>query len=585
MQPPAPPTATIVALSVARPSVVNMNGREVTTSIVRSPSNLPLAVIEGGISENEPAVHTEHVLAFPSEHYDYWSDRLGTPRESWDWCWFGENLTVAGISEEDLHVGDVVDIGTARFRVTSPRIPCFKVAWRIGQPDSILPKLLETGRVGFHLEVLRPGTVRMTDVLTVSARETQAITVAELARLLLSQSPDALPRLKDVLALPALGYKARNAVRQRINLIEDKQRLGTGRWRGWRPFTVGAVRREAEGISSFDLRPEDGKPIAPPAPGQFLTVRLDLPGKGDVVRPWTISGFDLERNEYRITVRRMEGGHASQIMHERIVPKSRLFLRPPAGQFTLDRGGFRRIAMISGGIGVTPLLAMLKDYVALGEQAPPLLWLQVVRNSRLHPFALEVQALLSKAPLVQRVIWYTHPEADDVPGLDYDRAGRPTAAQIEEIVRPQYVVRPFGKDVPLPGTETEFYVCGPTGLEAMIRSALLGLAVRPGLVRSETFAAVGRAAPAAVDRARVHFTKSGVWMDWHADDGLTLLDLAEAGGLEPPYACRTGGCQSCAQRLVEGSVDYNPTPANPQEPGSVLLCCARPASTTLRIDL
>lgn len=585
MQLVVPQTATIVALSVATPRAVAMNGREVTTAIVRSPSNVPLDVVEGGIAGNQPAVHTEHVLAFPAEHYDYWSSRLGTPRESWDWCWWGENLTVAGISEEELHVGDVLDIGTARFRVTSPRIPCFKVAWRIGQPDSILPKMMETGRVGFHLEVLTRGTVRMTDVLIVTAQEPNAITVAGLSRLLLSQSADVLPRLKETLALPALGLKARNAVRQRINLIEDKQRLRIGRWRGWRPFTVSAVRKEAEGICSFYLRPEDGQPIARPVAGQFLTIRPELPGEAALIRPWTISGADLELNEYRVTIRQIEGGRGSKIMHERIGPTCRLYLRPPAGQFTLDRSGFRRIAMVSGGIGVTPLLSMLKDYVAMGEQAPPLLWLQVVQNGRVHAFGEEVQALLSAAPHAQRVIWYSKPEPDDVAVRDYDRAGRPTAEEIETLVRPTYPISPFGKEFPIPGAETEFYLCGPTGLETMVRTALRELGIRPELIRSEVFASAGVASPTAIETATVHFMQSGISTHWHADDGLTLLDLAEAAGLEPPYACRSGVCQSCSQRISEGQVAYSPPPANAPEPGSILLCCARPASKMLRIEI
>lgn len=189
------------------------------------------------------------------------------------------------MSEEELHIGDVLDIGTARFRVTSPRIPCFKVSWRVGQPHSILPEMMETGKVGFHLEVLKAGTVRMTDAPKVVATEPGAITVAGLSRSLLSQFVDDLPQLHDALALPALGFKACNVVRQRINLIEDKQRLQTGRWRGWRPFTLHAVQDEAPGIRSFHLRPEDGQPIALPAAGQFLTVQPDLPKEAPLIRP------------------------------------------------------------------------------------------------------------------------------------------------------------------------------------------------------------------------------------------------------------------------------------------------------------
>lgn len=580
-----PDTAKIVALSVAVPQLINMNGREVTTAIVRSTSTDPLEVVEGGIAGNQPAVHTEHVLAFPAEHYDYWSNRLGTPRANWYWCWWGENLTISGISEEDLHVGDIVDIGSARFRVTSPRIPCFKVAWRVGQPDSILPKMMETGRVGFHLEVLKPGVVTLTDVVRVVATEPDAITVAELSRVLLSQSPEVLPLLRATLALPALGFKARKAVQQRVNLIEDKQRLQIGRWRGWRAFTIDAVQDEAEDIRSFYMRPEDGDPIAPPVAGQFLTVRPELPGEAALIRPWTISGVDLEKNRYRITVRRIEGGRGTKIMHDRMGPDSRIHLRPPSGQFTLDRSGFRRIALFSGGIGVTPLLTMLTDYVAMGSQAPPLLWLQVVQNGRVHAFRDEVDALLSEAPLARRILWYTDPDPDDVIGRDYDRVGRPTAEEIEAIIKPKYPVSPFGKEFPVPGTETEFYLCGPSGLETMLRTTLGGLGVRPELIKSETFASAVAGSPASIETATVHFTSSGVTAQWHADDGLTLLDLAEAAGLEPPYACRSGTCQSCTSRISDGQVDYTARPAIQPEAGSILLCCSRPASASLSIDI
>ena len=459
------------------------------------------------------------------------------------------------------------------------------VAWRVGQPDSILPKMMETGRVGFHLEVLKGGAIEMTDVLRVTRVEPDAITVAALSRLLLSQSPDDLPALRKTLALPALGLKARNAVRQRINLIEDKQRLQIGRWRGWRSFIVSAVHDEAESIRSFYLRPQDGQPTAPPAAGQFLTVRLEPEGDVPLIRPWTISGVDEQANEYRVTIRKTEGGRASKIMHEGIGPGSRIDLRPPAGQFTLDRSGFRRIAMLSGGIGATPLLAMLKEYTAMGGYAPSLLWLQVVQNGRTHPFRSEVGALLAGAPRVQRVIWYSQPDREDVLGRDYDREGRPTAQEVEAIIRPDYAVSPFGKEVLIPGTETEFYICGPVGLEAMIKNTLSRLGVRPGLIRSEAFAAADANTLAVVETAIIHFSESGISRQWHVDDGMTLLDLAEAAGLEPPFACRSGVCQSCRCRMVAGQIDYNPTPTSDPGPESVLLCCARPASETLTIAI
>lgn len=133
------------------------------------------------------------------------------------------------------------------------------------------------------------------------------------------------------------------------------------------------------------------------------------------------------RNEYRITIRRMAGARASSAMHEHMGRGSRILMRPPAGQFTLNRSDFRRSALISGGIGVTPMLAMLKDYVAMGDQAPPLLWMQVIPCGEAYAFRKEIAALLDAAPRARRIIWYTNPAPGDVAGIDQVRSGRPTA--------------------------------------------------------------------------------------------------------------------------------------------------------------
>lgn len=119
----------------------------------------------------------------------------------------------------------------------------------------------------------------------------------------------------------------------------------------------------------------------------------------------------------------------------------------------------------------------------------------------------------------------------------------------------------------------------------MMQNSLAEIGVRPGLIRSETFSAAGTALSASVQTSTVTFTRSGITAEWHADDGTTLLDLAEAAGLEPPFACRSGMCQSCSCRLAKGSVDYSPVPVTSPEPGTVLICCVRPGSKSVRLDL
>lgn len=577
----------IVALSTSVPATVDIKGRSINTSIVRQPIAGPLHIVSDGIDGNETAVHTEHVLAFTAEHYDYWTRELDVPRDAWPWCWWGENMTVTGIAEEELRIGDILRAGTAEFRVTSPRIPCFKVAWRIGQPDSILPRLMESGRVGFHLEVMKPGTVSLGDRLDVVSSSPDAITLADLSRLLLSQSIEDVPLLRKTLANPALGSKAAGSVRHRITFIEDRDRLRIGRWRGWRPFVVKRIADEGEGVRSFYFEPEDDEPLAPPAAGQFLTVKTACAGEPDIVRPWTISGVDLAERHYRVSIKAIEGGAGSQRMHCVLRTGDTVWARPPAGQFVLDRSGYRRIVLVSAGIGVTPLLAMLRAYLEL-EKAPPLIWIQVVKNSRHHPFKREVADLLAQVPGARRIIHYTQPLPEDRAGIDYDIAGRLRSQDLIPIFSTHYLLNPFGRELPFPGQESEAYICGPADFQDMVRRTMVQAGVKPALIRSEAFVSAttpgGDSLP-TVERATVTFTRSGVTADWYADDGQTLLDLAEAVGLSPPYACRSGLCQSCQCPLKEGSVQYDPSPPETPEQGTVLICCARPASACLQIDL
>jgi ferredoxin-NADP reductase/MOSC domain-containing protein YiiM len=582
------PNTSVVALSRSNPVLTDIRGRQLMTSIVRDPIPGPLQIGPEGPLDNSTAVHTEHTLAFTASHYDFWARELGVPREQWNWALWGENFTVDGVDEEMLRIGDVVKMGTAEFEVTSPRVPCFKVAWRVGQPDTFLLRMMETGRVGFHLAVLKPGLVSLGDTVEFSSSQPQNITVADLSRLLLSTSIADVEKLRATLAIPALGKKAAGAVRRRIALIEDRERMRIGRWRGWRRFVLAKVDDEIDGVRSFHLQPTDDQPLAPPAPGQFLSIKTEKPGEPDLVRTWSISDVDLERRLYRITIKAIEGGAGSHRMHKHLQVGDAIWSRPPAGQFVLDRAGHRRIALFSAGIGVTPMMMMLKGYIERGQGAPPLVWLQVATNGRTHPFKAEIAALLAQVPEVRRIIYYTRPGPEDRVGIDYDRAGRPTEEQLREIFGGTYPLNLFGRELPFPGKETEAYICGPQGFQDLVRNSLLAIGTKPSDIRSEAFVVstvAGEGLPAVIEKATVRFKQSGITAEWYADDGQTLLDLAETAGLTPPYACRSGLCQSCECAITAGDVQYDPKPSVSVENGRVLICCSRPATEVIELDL
>lgn len=572
------------AVSVATPAWRDVNGRQVFTSIVRPPSAGPIWFGPDGPEGNATAVHTEQVLAFSSEHYDHWTAVLGVPRAAWDWCHWGENLTVSGLDENRLPVGAVVAIGPqARFEVTSPRIPCFKLAWRIGQPDSVLGQITADGRVGIYLRVLEPGAIAAGDEVRLERADPEAITVGDLSRLLTDAAVTDTVLLRRVLANPALGGQARGMIRKRVARIEDQADARRDRWTGWRPFEVADVIDETEAVKSVRLRPADGGPLAPPLAGQFLTVRLPAEG-ADVVRTWSLSDHDISGGAYRLTVKRLDGGLGSGLLHA-LRPGARVEARPPAGRFTLDRSGFLRLVLISAGIGVTPMLAMLKAHAARGDEVPPVQWIQVVRDGDSHALAAETRAALERLR-AERHIFYTSPGEGDLAGRDYDHIGRPTPERLEAILRGTYVLNPFGRDIDLPGENGDFYICGPAAFEAEVRAVLARMGVPPEHIRSEAFAAAARTGGApAVAAARVRFTASGLEAEWNADDDLTLLELAEEAGLTPAFSCRMGTCQTCETALAAGEIAYDPRPAVDAAPGRVLICCARPASAVVELDL
>ncbi|WP_419814281.1 MOSC domain-containing protein [Glacieibacterium sp.] len=570
----------VVAVSVARPCWQEVYGRQVYTSIVRDAAEGPVRFGPGGPEGNATAVHTEEVFAFFAEHYDYWADRLGTGRDAWGDCHWGENLMLSGMpGEDDLHIGDRFRIGEALLEVTSPRIPCFKLCWRIGQPESFLRVLIESGRMGCYLRVIEPGMIAAGAVVRPDARADGAISVLGLSRLLHDPDITDLDVLRRVLATPGLGGQAAGMIRKRIAFLTDGQLGARGRWQGWRRFEITEVAEEARDIRSFRLRPVDGAAIGGYRAGQFLTVRL--PDAEGTIRSWSLSDYDQSAGHYRISVKREPQGTASRWMHDIARPGDRLDVRPPSGRFVLDRSGFMRTVLISAGIGVTPMVAMLKAHAERGAEAPPLLWAHAARSGEAHGFAREVDELIATMPNAVRRTYYSRPGPGDI----CDRVGRLDDRAIAEMLAESYSLSPFGRTIELTGDYSDFYICGPREFEDSVRCALVANGVNPGSIRSERFGAgdpVADVSPAP-ETAEVRIGEQK--LTWRRDDDLTLLELAEAAGIPVDSACRVGNCGSCEVGLRAGAVRYLVTPSAQPGEGRVLLCCTRPASAILELEL
>jgi uncharacterized protein len=569
----------VVALSHSLPQWQDVRGQRVFTSIVRPPHPGPLYFATGGLENNLTAVHTADVLALPSEHYDYWTTKFAIPRSQWNWAHWGENLTVSGLDENALRVGDLLHAGPdACFEVTSPRTPCFKLAWRLGQPDSVLRDMVRTGYIGFYLRVLSPGWVEAGHPIVLQPAPADAITVGDLARLLFDETADDIDRLQQILLTRGLGGQAKGMLQRRISGIRDAQRQRTGQWTGWREFVITERIQQAADIQSFRLEPVDQQPLAPARAGQFLTLQLPLESE-PVTRCWSISDYQDAPISYRLTIKRNASG--SSWMHTTVAPGTRVLARPPMGKFALSRSGFLRVVLISAGVGVTPMISMLQAHLERGAEATPLLWIHCARSGRYSPHCEEIQQLLSRCANVTRLVYYSQPEPSDRIGHDYDRAGRLTAEQFKSIIRDPYTTTLFGRETELGGEHSDFYVCGPPDFEAMVRSALEGVAS----VRSESFTTVPASPERALASAEVYFKRSGVSARWSREGNQTLLELAEHHAIDAAFGCRVGSCQTCATSLLHGEVDYVTPPADLLPAGAVLLCCARPATSRIELDL
>lgn len=175
----------LLSVNVGRPRSVEHQGRTVRTAIFKEPVLLRVRVGRENVEGDRQADLRVHggpdkaVYAYDLSAYEHWRRELG--REL-PFGQFGENLTVEGMPETEVRIGDVYRVGNARLQVSQPRSPCYKLAMRMGSP-AFLRTFLESGRTGFYLRVLEEGDIGAGDAIELLSRDPAAVTVAEMTRL------------------------------------------------------------------------------------------------------------------------------------------------------------------------------------------------------------------------------------------------------------------------------------------------------------------------------------------------------------------------------------------------------------------
>src|SRR6266511_6002728 len=577
--------AQLLSVNVGLPRDIEWKGKSVYTAVwkdaVHGRRKVGKLNIDGDGQGDLQGHGGEHraVLVYQIGSYRYWERQLG--RKDFVFGQFGENFTVDGLSDDEVCIGDHYRIGSALFEVMQPRVTCYRVGIRMDEPR-MAALLVEHHRPGFYFRVLEDGEVAAGDEIVKVSDGPERMSVAE-ADALLYLTGHSRAQLERALRIPALPAGWRSSfqalLQQELNEGQAVGKRNPGlsvvspppAWTGFRPMRVSRIDRESNSVFSLVLASADGEPLAAALPGQFVVLRLHVQsGAPPVLRSYSLSDLPGTAH-YRVSIKQEEKGLGSTYLRTRIKPGSDLEVSAPRGSFTL-RSGSEPVVLLSAGVGVTPVLAMLHA-LAAEKSSHPVWWLYGARNREEHPFREESRALLQELKHGHSHVRYSRPGPADQRGVDFDATGHLAVSAFDQIGVPR---------------ECQVYLRGP----AFLRELTAGLAawgvgaddihteifgtldsITPGM-KAETHSPHLPAEPAGFG-PQVSFTRSGLTLPWNAKYQ-SLLQLAEACDVGVRWSCRTGVCHTCETALISGDVEYDPEPLDPPARGDALICCCRP---------
>ena len=251
-------------------------------------------------------------------------------------------------------------------------------------------------------------------------------------------------------------------------------------WQGFKPFFVDRREQSSDNITSFYLKPTDGRPLAAHEPGQYISIRMALKGGETVMRNYSLSnppGSDY----YRISVKResdAEGnapdGVFSNYLHDHVRVDDRVELSPPCGDFMLDKPDdpVKPLVFIAGGVGVTPLISMLYEALKQSDNSRPIVFIQAALNGAVQAFADELQALRKAYSNLRVHVRFSAPNDADRMANRHDSVGIVDDTLLDETVK---------------NCDADYYFCGPTPMLKHIYTLLRRRNVLEGNLHYEFF--------------------------------------------------------------------------------------------------
>jgi MOSC domain-containing protein YiiM/ferredoxin-NADP reductase len=568
---PHPKRARLEGIFVGRSA--SLGPGKVASAFVKNSVEGPVTVGRSGLPGDEQADLRVHggpdmaIYVYPREHYSLWCAEFPEHSALWRAGGLGENLSLHGWDETVVCIGDTVRLGSTLLQVTRPRKPCFKLALRFN--DLRLPRrLVETGRCGWYFRVLETGVIAPGDDLELVDRTHPAWTIRRVNDISVCPNPDT-GELAELAAIPSLAANWRMQVSAALAAAKAADRTNS-----FREFKVTSTKDESASIRSFLLEPVGEGGVPPMIAGQHVVVCANADGSGQrASRPYSLSS--ISSTQLQISVKREAGGF-SEWLHENVGVGYRLGLLGPRGSFVLDSTSAAPLTLISAGVGITPMMAMLQAATTNnGSRSVPssITFIHGARNSADQAFAAQIDDIVSRHPTVRRHIRFSRPLQGDEIGRSHDSIGRVDRRLLETFLA--------GLD------GSRVYVCGPSDFMSDVRRWIGELGLRGARIFAETFklpvSAVRKAGVPPRAEATISFSRAGGQAKW--ERGMSLLEVVEATGIAVKSDCRSGVCGACATRVVSGGVGYDIEPLAEIAEGEVLLCCAHPLDGEVGLEI
>ncbi len=571
-----PDAARLLSVNVGMPQDVPWQGKTVYTGVWKHPvrgAQMVRRLNIDGDGQGDTAGHggeQRAVLVYQIQSYRHWEQHFG--RDDFSYGQFGENLTVDGLPDDQVCIGDRYRIGEAEFEVTQPRVTCFRVGMRLGQPE--LPALLVSHhRPGFYMRVIQEGHIQAGDQIVKTRSGAGALSVADTDALLYLPGRDTA-KLQVAVRIPALSPGWQQSFHDLLAGPGPANEAGVSlepAWSGFRTLKVTKVVAESGAVASIYLADRDGGALPPAPAGQYLTVRIAGAGEPAPVRNYSLSSAP-GAGTYRISVKREPHGRASTYLNSTLKAGATLEVAAARGEFLLDTGP-SPVLLLSAGIGVTPVLAML--YQLAGEQSQrDIWWIHGARRPEDDALADEAHALVAGLPRAHEHLFYSAASPEECRRADAD-PGHVTEDKLRQLAVP---------------AEASAYICGPSGFMADMQTALSALGLDASRIHTELFGALPSINPGLTDQTHpaphpppgppgtgplVTFARSGISTPFDVNRK-SVLELAEACDISTRWSCRTGVCHTCTTPLLSGTVSYRPEPLELPAEGEVLICCSRP---------